>query len=72
MRAKNTRIGYCGQGGGDATLQKRMDSDIAFYREARKQGLQPSGSTRGAVERAFEISDVTGKPWRADKPELSL
>ena len=64
-RAANLKVGYCGQGGGDATGQKKMDRDLAAYKAARKEGIQPAGTQRHQIENAKKISDLTGQAFQA-------
>ena len=65
-RAANLRVAYCGVGGGDATAQKRWDADLALYRSARAQGIQPEGTTRAKVMRAVKASDAAGAAFGRD------
>lgn len=60
------RIAYCSSATGrDYTAQKTLDKDLAFYRDARAQGVQPSGTSRAQVENAMKISDKTGSAFDA-------
>lgn len=62
------RIAYCSSATGrDYTQQKKWDSDLAAYREARAEGIQPNGTARTHVEAAKRISDSAGLPFRGDK-----
>ena len=65
-RSKNLHVGYCGQGGGDATAQKKQDSELALYREARAQGIQPDGTTRDKIEAALQKSNDVGAAYGRD------
>jgi hypothetical protein len=57
MRAKNTRIGYAQSAKGlDATAEKRKERELAAYRDARADGIQPDGTTRPKIEAAYEKS----------------
>jgi len=49
------------------TTQKKWDSELAFYRDARSQGVQPEGTSRKAVEKALEASEVMNKPYDGNK-----
>jgi hypothetical protein len=49
------------------TTQKKWDKELAFYKEARAQGVQPEGTTRAAVEKALEASEVLNKPYDGGK-----
>jgi len=67
LRGKSLRVGYCQSASGqDYTTQKRFDADLAFYKSAREQGIQPSSTSRGAVERAFALSEKHGKAYVAE------
>jgi hypothetical protein len=48
------------------TTQKKWDKELDFYRDARAQGVQPEATTRKAVERALEASEVLNKPYAGD------
>lgn len=66
MRAKRAKVAYCNTAGGmDATTQRNWDKDLDHYREARKQGIQPSGTDRQSVDRAIAISDITSTAYQA-------
>lgn len=54
------RIGYCGQGAGDATTQKKWDAELNHYYNALAQGVEPEGTTRAKVDEALKISEKTG------------
>ena len=43
--------------------QKQDDSELEFYRAARKQGVQPESTKRAVVEKALEASEVLNKPY---------
>ncbi len=61
MRAKNLRVAYCQSAAGrDYSSQKKWDRDLQAYRDVRKEGIQPEGTTRGHVEMAKKISDRDG------------
>lgn len=66
LKQKAPRVAYCNSAGGwDATAQKTWDRDLAAYRDARDQGIQPSGTDRAAVDRAVALSNEVGKAWDA-------
>jgi hypothetical protein len=48
------------------TTQKKWDKELDFYRDARSQGVQPEATTRKAVERALEASEVLNKPYSGE------
>lgn len=66
MRAKNAVVAYCGIAGGDATAEKRWDNELSAYRDARKQGIQPDGTTMPKIEAALRASDKAGAAYGRD------
>lgn len=48
------------------TTQKKWDSELAAYRQARKDGIQPAGTSRTQVEAAYKASETLGKAYNAD------
>lgn len=65
-RAANLRVAYCGIGGGDATAQRRLDGELAAYRAARAEGIQPDGTSRQAVSKAVRASQEAGAAYGRD------
>ncbi|MGZ4560031.1 MAG: hypothetical protein ACXVGN_00125 [Mycobacteriaceae bacterium] len=66
LRGKALKVAYCNSAGGsDYSAQKRLDKDLAFYKEARAQGVQPAGTARPQVENALRISEKTGTAYDA-------
>lgn len=66
LRAKSVKVAYCNSANGhDATKQKRWDAELDAYKAARSEGIQPSGTTREAVDRAVRLSDAAGVAWNA-------
>lgn len=65
-RAANLRVAYCGIGGGDATEQKKWDQELALYRAARAQGVQPDGTKTSQIMRAMKASDSAGAAYGRD------
>lgn len=56
---------------GDANSQKAMsnkkwNSELDAYRDARAQGIQPAGTSMAHVKAAVEASNVMGKAFDAD------
>lgn len=49
------------------TTQKKWDKELAFYKDARAQGVQPEGTSRKVVEKALEASEVLNKAYNAEK-----
>ena len=66
LRGKQNRVAYANSASGqDYTAQKKWDRDLDFYKNTRAQGIQPSGTSREQVQRAVEISNLTGKAYQA-------
>lgn len=61
MRSKNLNLN---PNLSDTSASKRWDSELESYRNARRQGVQPSGTTRAKVDEAMRISDATGKAYQ--------
>lgn len=67
VRAKNARIAYANEAGGnDYTAQKKWDSELAEYRKARDQGIQPDGTTLKKIREAVELSNKAGAAYGRD------
>ena len=47
------------------TTRKKWDSELNAYSEARRQGIQPSGTSMEKVQAALAISDKTGTAYEA-------
>lgn len=45
---------------------KKWTSELKSYRDARAQGIQPAGTSRGHVEEAYKASATLGKAYDAD------
>ncbi len=62
---------------GDANSKKTMsnkkfNSELNAYREARSQGIQPSGTTMTKIEEAYKASENLGKAYKGESmPDAS-
>jgi hypothetical protein len=66
MRSVNLHIGYAASAKGlDYTTQKKWDNELALYRKAREQGIQPTSTKTKDIRRAIDISDKTGQAYGA-------
>ena len=45
---------------------KKWNSELSAYRDARAQGIQPAGTTMRHVEEAHKASETLGKAYDAD------
>lgn len=50
----------------DGSTQKRWDSELADYRSARRQGIQPDGTKKHQIEQAVKASDKAGAAYGRD------
>jgi hypothetical protein len=39
---------------------KKWDKELNLYRDARKQGIQPDGTSTAQIQKAMDVSDKTG------------
>lgn len=62
-KAGTMTVGYCGQGGQDATAQKKWDAELALYDSARKQGIQPETTQARGIQASLDWSEKTGKAY---------
>jgi hypothetical protein len=66
MRAVNLHIGYAASAKGlDYTSQKKWDNELALYRSARDQGIQPDSTKTKDIRRAIDVSEKTGQAYGA-------
>ena len=49
------------------TTQKKWDKELEFYRQARKDGIQPQGTSTAAVQQAYKASEVLEKAYDGNK-----
>ena len=45
---------------------KKWNSELQAYRDARAQGMQPAGTTMRHIQEAHRASEVLGKAYDAD------
>jgi len=49
---------------------KKWNAELAAYRDARAQGIQPAGTSMRHIQQAHKASEVLGKAYNADtKPK---
>jgi hypothetical protein len=63
------KIGTLELGTGDASRDipdKKWNSELSAYRDARAQGIQPAGTTMRHIEEAHKASETLGKAYNAD------
>lgn len=66
MRAKNIRVGYCQSARGlDLTAERGKERELAAYKDARRQGIQPASTFARDINDAVELSDRAGTAFDA-------
>lgn len=50
----------------DGTTQKKWDKELSAYRGARRQGIQPDGTSMRHVENAVKASEKAGAAYGRD------
>lgn len=53
-------------GRAESMSQRKWDAELNAYREARRQGVQPAGTTMKAVKEAMQASDNLGSAFNAE------
>lgn len=67
LKAANVRTYLASPSKGlDGTAQKQWDRELSQYRDARRQGVQPDGTTAVKVEKAMRLSDAAGAAYGRD------
>jgi len=46
---------------------KKFNKELDAYKEARAQGIQPSGTSMKKIQEAVKASDILGKPYDSSK-----
>lgn len=62
MRSKNLNLN---PNLADTQRQKRWDRELDNYESARKQGVEPKGTSQKMVDEAMKISEATGVAYQA-------
>jgi len=71
MRAKNIRIGYCRSAANvDYSAARHNERELARYKAARAEGIQPGGTTTEHVDRALRQADKLGRAVDASKESV--
>lgn len=52
--------------GEDGTAQKKWDRELDSYYRARKEGMQPDGTTQRKIDEARRLSDKAGAGYGKD------
>lgn len=60
MRSKNLQLN---PNLSDTQRTKNWDGELESYRNARRQGVQPRGTTQPLIDEAMRISEATGQAY---------
>jgi hypothetical protein len=64
LRDSVIRVAYTNSANGwDYTKQKKWESELGAYKQARQEGIQPTGTTRREIDRAKRLSDAAQRPY---------
>lgn len=56
----------------DTGASKKWDADLQKYRDVRKQGIRPEGTSAAQVDRAEKMSQQMGQAYDANKPMFDV
>lgn len=65
-KVQTLQLGTGDAGRAESMSGKKWDAELAAYRDARAQGIQPAGTTRKAISAALDASDKLGAAYNAD------
>lgn len=65
-KARSLQLSPGDAAGNKAMSQKKWDAELNAYSAARKQGIQPAGTSMRAVQDALNKSDKAGKAFDAN------
>lgn len=65
-KIKTLELGTGDAGRADAMPQKKWDKELADYRDARRQGIQPEGTSSKQIEAAKQASEIMGSAFNAE------
>ena len=65
-KIKTLELGTGDAGRVDSMPQKKLDKELSDYRDARRQGIQPAGTSRKHIEEAKRASDIAGIAFNAE------
>jgi hypothetical protein len=66
LKASNFHINSGDAGRAESMTAKKWDNELAAYRQARDEGIQPAGTTMRAINEAKAASDKLGAAYNAD------
>jgi len=72
LRAASLRVGWAKSAQGlDYTAEKRNESELQAYRDARAAGVQPAGTRTRQIREAMEVSEKAGAAYDASTQAFS-
>ena len=63
LRASNLEFGTGDANSGASMPKKKFEAELQAYRDARKQGIQPTGTSMAKIQAAVELSNKAGKAF---------
>jgi len=66
LRASNLVFGTGDANSAASMPKKKFEAELQAYRDARKQGIQPTGTSMAKVRAAVDISNKVGKAFDGD------
>lgn len=65
LRASGLQISTGDANNAAVMPKKKWDAELKAYKDARAQGIQPSGTSMKKIQEAVDISNKTGKAYGA-------
>jgi hypothetical protein len=66
LRASNLVFGTGDANSAVTMPKKKFEAELQAYRDARRQGIQPTGTSMAKVQQAVELSNKVGKAFDGD------
>ena len=66
LRASNLVFGTGDANSAVTMPKKKFEAELQAYRDARRQGIQPTGTSMAKVQQEVELSNKVGKAFDGD------
>lgn len=66
LQSSNLQVNTGDAGRVGSMSAKKWDKELSDYKEARRQGIQPAGTSQRHIDAAITASDTLGKAYNAD------
>jgi hypothetical protein len=66
-KAKGLQLSTGDANGRAAMPKRKWEGELQAYRDARRQGIQPAGTTMAKIEAAHKASENLGRAYNAEK-----